>query len=314
MDYLLVALGLSGLVAGGEFLVRGAVGLTAWLRVPPLLIGLTVVGFGTSTPELLVSVGAALRGVPDIAVGNVVGSNIANILLIIGMAALIWPMTVAGATLRRDTGAMMLATLAVLPVFAIGAVGRLAGLVLVALLATYLLLVYLAASQSGEDDTPVPPVWKSAIWALAGLALLMVGARLLLDGSVALARGFGVSEAFIGLTVVAVGDVAARACNIVDRRVSPPIRDRDRKRRWLEYLQPAGRIGSDVGCRAGSGRRAVPDIRLARHDRGVIGADWPAAGPAHDRTRHRGGNAGGVRRIPLAGAGLRLAGFGMRGA
>jgi cation:H+ antiporter len=100
MEYLLLAAGLIGLFFGGEALVRGAVGIAHRLAMPPLLIGLTVVGFGTSTPELLVSVDAALRGVPDIAIGNVVGSNIGNSLLILGLAALVWPIRISGGTLR----------------------------------------------------------------------------------------------------------------------------------------------------------------------------------------------------------------------
>lgn len=96
MDWILLGAGLLGLLLGGESLVRGAVDIARTLAMPPMLIGLTVVGFGTSTPELLVSVDAALRGVPDIAIGNVVGSNIGNILLIVGLTALIWPIRVTG--------------------------------------------------------------------------------------------------------------------------------------------------------------------------------------------------------------------------
>ena len=116
MDYIYVVAGLLGLFLGGEALVRGSVGIARRMAIPPLLIGLTVVGFGTSTPELLVSVDAAWRGVPDIAVGNIVGSNIANILLIVGVTSLVWPIRVSGATLRRDTGVMVVAALALLPI------------------------------------------------------------------------------------------------------------------------------------------------------------------------------------------------------
>ena len=93
------------------------------MAIPPLLIGLTVVGFGTSTPELLVSIEAAWRGVPDIAVGNIVGSNIANILLIVGLTSLVWPIRIAGTTLRRDTAVMVAAALILVPVFATGEIG-----------------------------------------------------------------------------------------------------------------------------------------------------------------------------------------------
>lgn len=200
--------GLVGLFLGGEFLVRGSVGLARRMAIPPLLIGLTVVGFGTSTPELLVSVEAAWRGVPDIAVGNIVGSNIANILLIIGISALVWPIKVMGATLRRDTAVMMAAVLVLVPIFAMGQVGRLSGALLVAGLAGYLIWAYLKPGVTAVEDEGVPApssVLVSGLWVLAGLVALMVGARFLVDGAVAIARGYGISEAFIGLTIVAVG-------------------------------------------------------------------------------------------------------------
>ncbi len=207
MDYIFVLGGLIGLFIGGEALVRGSVGIARKMAIPPLLIGLTVVGFGTSTPELLVSADAALRGVPDIAVGNIVGSNIANILLIVGLTALIWPIGVVGATLRRDTAVMVAAALAMLPLFAMGEIGRLAGIVLVAALAAYLVLSYMRPGAA-VDELPgaePPAVLVSTLWIVAGLVALMFGARFLVDGSVSIARGFGISEAFIGLTIVAVG-------------------------------------------------------------------------------------------------------------
>ena len=208
MDYIYVFAGLLGLFFGGEGLVRGSVGIARRLAIPPLLIGLTVVGFGTSTPELLVSVDAALRGVPDIAVGNIVGSNIANILLIVGLTALVWPIRVSGATLRRDTAVMLAAAFALLPVFALGEIGRLPGVLLVLALAVYLTFAYLrpGSEAAEEQGAPAPSsVVVSLLWVVGGLVILMFGARFLVDGAVSIARGYGVSEAFIGLTIVAVG-------------------------------------------------------------------------------------------------------------
>ncbi len=207
MDLLLLLGGLIGLFAGGEALVRGAVGIARRLAVPPLVIGLTVVGFGTSTPELLVSVDAAQRGVPDIALGNVVGSNIANILLIVGLSALTWPIRVIGATLGRDTACMMAATLALVPVFWLGQMGRLAGAALLAGLVVYLLWHYLRPSTAEPeiDQAPPLPLWQALLWVGLGLAALMLGARFLVDGAISIARELGLSEAFIGLTIVAVG-------------------------------------------------------------------------------------------------------------
>ncbi len=207
MDWVILLGGLVGLLFGGEALVRGSVGIARRLAIAPLLIGLTVVGFGTSTPELLVSVDAALRGVPDIAIGNIVGSNIANILLIVGLSALVWPIRVLGGTLRRDTGVMMAAALVLIPVFWLGAIGRLSGAVLVAGLIAYLVRAYLrpGAGKAEDDPSPMVPLWQSALWVAVGLVALMLGARLLVDGAVSIARGYSVSEAFIGLTIVAVG-------------------------------------------------------------------------------------------------------------
>ncbi|WP_433989838.1 Inner membrane protein YrbG (plasmid) [Pseudoseohaeicola sp. NH-UV-7] len=208
MDYAYVVAGLVGLFFGGEALVRGSVGIARSLSIPPLLIGLTIVGFGTSTPELLVSVDAAWRGVPDIALGNIIGSNIANILLIVGLTSLIWPIRVSGATLQRDTFVMTAATLVLVPVFLSGYLERFTGFVLVSALLTYLTWAYrnpgVNMPQTPETSSPAS-VPVSSMWVVAGLALVMLGARFLVDGSVSIARGLGVSEAFIGLTIVAVG-------------------------------------------------------------------------------------------------------------
>jgi cation:H+ antiporter len=208
LDYVFLVVGLIGLFFGGEALVRGSVGIARRMAIPPLLIGLTVVGFGTSTPELLVSVGAAWRGVPDIALGNIIGSNIANILLIIGLSALVWPIKVMGATLRRDTAVMMAAALVLVPIFALAQMGRISGLVLVAGLAGYLIWAYRQPGDAApeDEDTSAPAsTLVSALWVIGGLVALMVGARFLVDGAVSIARGYGISEAFIGLTIVAVG-------------------------------------------------------------------------------------------------------------
>ncbi len=208
MDYIYVVAGLLGLFFGGEALVRGSVGIARRMAIPPLLIGLTVVGFGTSTPELLVSVEAAWRGVPDIAIGNIVGSNIANILLIVGLTSLVWPIRVSGASLRRDTAVMVVAAVALVPIFAMGEIGRLPGFLLVAALAGYLTWAYGQSGDAGAEDADIPAPASSLVsglWIVAGLIALMFGARFLVDGAASIARGFGVSEAFIGLTIVAVG-------------------------------------------------------------------------------------------------------------
>jgi cation:H+ antiporter len=208
LDYLYILIGLVSLFLGGEALVRGSVDIARRMAISPLVIGLTVVGFGTSTPELLVSVQAALQGVPDIAIGNIIGSNIANMLLIVGVTALVWPVRVAGATLRRDTAFMVASGLLLLPFFAVGEIGRLGGAALAVGLLVYLALTFLKPGEhTAEDDSGSKPmsVVTSLIWVACGLAALMLGAHFLVDGAVSIARNSGVSEAFIGLTIVAVG-------------------------------------------------------------------------------------------------------------
>ena len=207
MEWAMVAAGLLALLLGGESLVRGAVGLAHRFAMPPLLIGLTVVGFGTSMPELLVSADAAWRGVPDIAIGNVVGSNIGNILLILGVTALAWPIRVEGRGLRRDLAVMVAAATMLVPLFWMGEVARLAGAALVLGLVAYLAWAYLVPQGTASDDAQAPaqPVWQALVWLVLGLGALMLGARLLVDGAVSIAQALGLSEAFIGLTIVAVG-------------------------------------------------------------------------------------------------------------
>jgi len=184
--------------------VRGASGMAARLGLPPLLIGLTVVGFGTSMPELLVSVDAAWRGVPGIAIGNVVGSNIANILLILGLSALVWPMAgVAG--MRRDLVVMLVAALTLVPLFALGGLGRLAGAGLFAGLVAYLVHAFRNPGSAEAEPVAAMTVPRALMIAGLGLVALVVGARLLVDGAVGIARGYGLSEAFIGLSIVAIG-------------------------------------------------------------------------------------------------------------
>lgn len=205
MTYILFALGLAGLFFGGNWLVQGASALALRYRVPPLVIGLTVVGFGTSTPELLVSVQAALEGAGGIAIGNVIGSNIANILLILGVAALVGPLAANIGALRRDIAWMLGAAVATIPAFWSGWVGRWEG---VALTAGILLYIAICLRQAGSEEAPEiapAPLWRSVAEVLGGLVVLLIGARLLIDSATDIARTFGVSEAVIGLTIVAVG-------------------------------------------------------------------------------------------------------------
>ena len=207
----IMAGGLLLLTAGAEALVRGAISAANRLGMPPLLIGITIVGFGTSMPELLVSLKAALSGSPAIAIGNVVGSNTANILLIIGLAALISPMAARIANLPRDLAVMIGAAIVMLTLGWMGMVSRLAGVIMVATLTAYLVwsvrtMTRTDSEDEGDEDLRrKDPVWLMSLLVAGGLAGLFLGADLLVTSATDIARDFGISEAVIGLTIVAVG-------------------------------------------------------------------------------------------------------------
>ncbi len=217
--------GLVVLTLGAEFLVRGAVRLAERTGVSPLLIGLTVVGFGTSTPELVTSIRGALAGSPGIAVGNIVGSNIFNVLAILGLAAMIAPLAVPPTALKRDGVVVIATTLLFVLVGWLWTLDRVVGLGFLALLAGYLTYAYrqerapvaghTAAFDKGralgELDPAARPAPQQAGWivpvlfVLGGLVMLVVGSGWFVGGAIDLARLFGVSETLIGLTIVAAG-------------------------------------------------------------------------------------------------------------
>jgi len=206
LTYLLFTIGLACLFFGGEFLVRGASATARAFRLSPMVIGLTIVGFGTSAPELLVSVQAALAGQPGIAIGNVLGSNIANILLILGISALIAPLIIPVSKLWRDLGFMLLATAVIWVMLLDGTVTRLDGMILVIGLAVFLVTAFMTGKDEQDLSTePMLPQWKAWGLTLGGLVVLVVGARLLVDSATVIARDYGLSEAVIGLTIVAIG-------------------------------------------------------------------------------------------------------------
>ncbi len=205
------------LFVGGEFVVRGAVALANRFGVSPLVIGLTIVGFGTSLPELWVSLNAALGGSPGIAVGNVVGSNMANMMLVMSCAALICPIMVNPAAVRRDASFMLAVTVIFIAIGMTGTVSALEGLAMVVMLLGY--LGYSLWRDTKDNDAAAAlhreeaeelagrprALWISLIELLAGFAAVGYGADLLVDGATTLARAAGVADAVIGLTVVAVG-------------------------------------------------------------------------------------------------------------
>jgi cation:H+ antiporter len=216
VDFLLAALGLVILLLAGDSLVRGAVNAALRLGVPALIVGLTVVAFGTSAPELIISVQSIIAGAPGIALGNVVGSNTANILLVLGIPALISGLSTGDPETRKSYVVMLAASVLFIGMAFLGPITWIDGLILLALLAVILgdqtrdALTHrrnglAAAEEEIEGVDPSMPWWKIAMFMGLGLAGLPLGADLLIDSAMSLARSFGVSETVIGLTLVAVG-------------------------------------------------------------------------------------------------------------
>lgn len=201
------------LLGGAEVMVRGAVALARRFGISTLVIGMTVMAFGTSAPELLVSLNAALSGAPGLAVGNVVGSNIANILLILGAAALVTPIACVSTELRRNGLILLAGTLIFSALSFRGVVDVWSGAVLLIAFSYFLWNSYkreaagegAAGGMAGDSGMPPANLLVAVLMFLAGLAALLAGSELVVRGGVAAARLFGVSEAVIGLTVVALG-------------------------------------------------------------------------------------------------------------
>lgn len=209
MTVVLLLGGFAVLVAGGEVLVRGAGGLARFFGMSPLVVGLTVVSFATSSPELAVTLGASLSGSPGLAVGNVVGSNITNILLVLGVAGLIIPLAVQRAVVRHDVPVMIGMSVLLLLLSLGGTVSRTDGLLLLAVLVAYVAWRLIQPRRSEEttkdDDTRPGNPWLNALLVAVGVAMLIVGAQWLVDGATQVATALGMSELVIGLTVVAIG-------------------------------------------------------------------------------------------------------------
>jgi cation:H+ antiporter len=219
MNLLLFLAGLAALIVGASLLVRGASKLALSLGISPLVVGLTVVAFGTSSPEMAVSAGAALSGQTDIAVGNVVGSNIFNVLFILGMCALIVPLVVDVQLIRQEVPIMIGASLLLLALALDGRIGVVDGALMLVLLTAYtafLVVQSRAQTQAAKDEyaaeiKPAPGGAWDARWPVqvaliaAGLALLVLGADWLVTAAVTFAKALGVSDLVIGLTIVAAG-------------------------------------------------------------------------------------------------------------
>ena len=207
---LLVVASLVVLYFGADFLVKGSSSLAVRFGISPLVVGLTVVAFGTSAPELLVSVQSALEGNPGIAVGNVMGSNIFNVCAILGISAMIYPLRVNPRLIRLDAPVMLAATLLFVGIFHNGSFGRWAGILFFAGICAYMIYCVYKAKRGEvvEGDEEIKPTksWMlDVVLVIAGLALLVWGSGLLVDNAVIIAKALGWSEAVIGLTIVAAG-------------------------------------------------------------------------------------------------------------
>lgn len=206
--------GLIILLLAGDSLVRGAVNLSLRLGIPSLIVSLTIVAFGTSAPELLISVKSVIRGVPGLALGNVIGSNTANVLLVLGIPALMAGLPTSGSDTRKSYVQMIAASVLFIIVCFLGPITWIHALVLLAGM-TYILTDQFRDAQSGratakaeeepEGADSTMPGWKIAAFLIAGIIGLPLGASLLVEGATAIAKSVGVSDAIIGLTLVAIG-------------------------------------------------------------------------------------------------------------
>ena len=205
-DFLFIILGVALVLFGADKLTEGAAALARRMNVPEIIIGLTIVAAGTSAPELFVSLVSALNGTPDLAVGNVVGSNTMNCMLIVGCAAMVAPMTISPSTVKKDIPFSVAASVLLILLAFNSFLGRLDGIILLlgfAVFMTYTLMQ--AKTGSGETVRETSPIWKNILFIIFGLAGLVIGSNLFVDSASDVALSLGISEGVVGLTIVAGG-------------------------------------------------------------------------------------------------------------
>lgn len=208
LQMLLLAVGFLLLIKGADLFVDGSSGLAGKLGIPQLVIGLTVVAMGTSAPEAAVSITAALKGNADITIGNIVGSNILNILIILGIASVITPLAVAASTIRFEIPYMIAISVLLLLLGLDGTISLSDGLLLTAAFLLYLgYLLHSARKKPAAEKQPAVKIsiWKALAATVAGLLLIIFGSDVTVDAATAIAKAFGMSDRFIGLTIVALG-------------------------------------------------------------------------------------------------------------
>ena len=215
MEYLILILSLAGIVFGADFLVAGAVSLARKFKVSDFVIGAAIVGVGTSMPELVVSLLGAINGNADVAIGNVVGSNIFNVLGILGLTAMFFPVAIERKNLKFEIP-LCICVSVLLMVLALNffngaaaSISRLDGILLLSLFALFMWYSFARdrknATEEASDNTPTSPLWLAIVKIVGGLTLLIVSCDLFVDNAVAIAKSFGVNDAFISLTLIACG-------------------------------------------------------------------------------------------------------------
>lgn len=206
IDVLLIVVGVVLVLFGADKLTEGASALARRMNVPEIVIGLTIVAAGTSAPELFVSIVSALKGTPDMAVGNVVGSNTMNAMLIVGCAAMVAPMAISPSTVKKDIPFSVLASVALIVLALDSFLGRVDGIILLAGFAAFMVYTLMQAKAgSSEAVKEVSSVWKNLLFVVFGLAGLVVGSNLFVDSASSVALSLGISEGVVGLTIVAGG-------------------------------------------------------------------------------------------------------------
>lgn len=208
--YVLLIVGFVLLIKGADFFVDGSSAAAKMLKVPSLIIGMTIVSMGTSLPETSVSVSASLAGKNDLAVSNAVGSNIFNLMVVCGICALFCPLTINKEAIRRDFPISIAAAALLMGVGSLGmSLGHIDGIIFLVLFAGFLLMMVMSAKKSREsaveEDIKTMPVWKLLLFVIAGIAAIAVGGKMVVAGASDIARAFGMSDNLIGMTVVALG-------------------------------------------------------------------------------------------------------------
>ncbi|MBR5239995.1 MAG: calcium/sodium antiporter [Clostridia bacterium] len=207
LQLLLLVIGFAMLVKGADWFVDGASGIATKFKIPQLVIGLTIVAMGTSAPEAAVSISAALGGNADITVGNIVGSNILNILIILGVSAVLTPLAIAKSTIRVDIPVVLLASLLLL-LGLDGVLTILEGILLLVVFLLYMAYLFIATlkqKNEASEDVKELPVWKALIFTVVGLGFIIWGSQVTVNAATTLATMWGMSPRFIGLTIVALG-------------------------------------------------------------------------------------------------------------